>query len=80
MKLYFENAYGTSRVIAEVATEQEARAKMVEFIADCNKNKPKTRQFKSYYTRSWVENGKTWFDVGSHSEFFYVDKELHLNE
>lgn len=28
--------------------------------------------YKSYYTRTWVENGSKWFDVGSHTEFFVV--------
>lgn len=76
MKLYFENSQGISRQIAECHTEQDISKEIHKFIDDNNKNKPKTKQFKSYYTRSWSENGKTWYDVGSHSEYFWVDKEL----
>jgi len=77
MKLYFENSYGESRVIAEVKTLEEISQEIKKFIDNCNKNKPKEKQFKSYYTRVWSENGRTWYDVGSHSEYFWVDKELY---
>lgn len=80
MKLYFENAYGDSRLIAECSNESEIYVNIHNFIKECNKNKPKTNQFTSYYTRTWTENGKTWYDVGSHSEYFWVDKELHTND
>ena len=41
-----------------------------------NEAKPKgTPRFKSYYIRTWSENDKTWYDVGSHSEFFYTTEE-----
>lgn len=76
MKLYFENTYGQSRQIAECATEKEIIQHIHKFIEECNKNKPRTNQFKSHYTRVWFEPGKTWYDVGSHTEFFWVDKEL----
>ena len=26
--------------------------------------------YVSYYTRVWTVDGVTWFDVGSHTEFF----------
>lgn len=77
MKLYFENAYGTSRIIAEVATEQEAIKEIYKFIDKCNKHKPVDKQFKSYYTRTWTENNKTWYDVGSWSEYFVLDKVIN---
>ena len=78
MKLYFENSNGISRQIAECNDEKEVSKAIYAFIDTCNKNKPKDKKFKSYYTRCWTENGKTWYDVGSHSEFFYVDKELYI--
>lgn len=77
MKLYFENTYGEARPIAEFDNENQILKEIHKFIDKCNKGKPKDRQFKSYYIRSWSEDGKTWYDVGSHSEFFYVDKELN---
>ena len=76
MKLYFENAVGVSRLIAECKTESEVMQHIHKFVKECNKNKPKDNPFIIYYTRRWVENDKTWYDVGSHAEFFYVDKEL----
>lgn len=30
------------------------------------------RNFKIYYTRTWNSDGKTVFDVGSHTEFFHL--------
>lgn len=30
------------------------------------------RNFKIYYTRVWNSDGKTIFDVGSHTEFFHL--------
>lgn len=78
MKLYFENRFGEARLIAECNTETDVIKEIHKFINEHNKNKPKNHQFKSYYTRAWIENGKTWYDVGAHSEFFYVDKELKI--
>lgn len=74
MKLYFENTYGEARQIAECKDDREVRLAIQNFINECNKHKPKDNQFKSYYTRTWEEDGKTWFDVGSHTEFFYTIK------
>lgn len=77
MKLYFENSQGVARQIAECKTEQDVITEIHKFVDNCNKGKPKTKQFKSYYTRTWIDDGKTWFDIGSWSEYFYVDKELN---
>lgn len=79
MKVYFENTYGEMRVIAELdgglSKEDAWKAVMKEIHKFCNDHK-----FKIYYTRSWVEekNGVTMtgFDVGSHTEFFYVDRNI----
>ena len=79
MKLYFENSNGISRQIAECHNENDVIKEIHNFINLCNKNKPKHQQFKIHYVREWTEEGKTWYDVGSHSEFFYVDKELDPN-
>lgn len=66
MKLYFENSYGERRVIAEPETEKDAIKEMYKFCDD--------RNFKIYYTRSWVNNeGLKVFDVGSWTEFFLLD-------
>lgn len=34
------------------------------------------RNFKIYYVRVWNADGKTIFDVGSHSEFFHLIPEV----
>ena len=66
MKLYFENSHGERRVIAEPATEESAMREIRKFCED--------RNFKIYYTRSWMtSNGLKKFDVGSWSEFFYLE-------
>lgn len=74
--LYFENSNGNRRIIANCHTEKEVIQTIYAFIDTCNKNKPKDKKFKSYYTREWVEKNEktgemeTWYDVGSHTEFF----------
>lgn len=66
MKLYFENSYGERRVIAEPATEESAMREIRKFCED--------RNFKIYYTRSWTtSDGLKKFDVGSWTEFFYLE-------
>lgn len=37
----------------------------------------KDRDFTIYYTRVWNSDGKTIFDVGSHSEFFHLIPEVN---
>lgn len=66
MKLYFENSRGERRVIAEPQTEEEAMKEINKFCEDKN--------FKVYYIRSWMtKDGLKKFDVGSWSEFFYLE-------
>lgn len=66
MKLYFKNSRGERRVIAEPKTEEGA----FEFIrAFCEE-----RKFEIYYIRTWRNpDGLKVYDVGSHTEFFYLD-------
>lgn len=66
MKLYFKNSSGERRIIAEPETEQEAMEEIHKFCND--------RNFKIYYIRTWMlPDGLKKFDVGSHSEFFYLE-------
>lgn len=65
MKLIFQNSHGEERIIAEPANKKEIVDKINKFLDDHN--------FKSYYTRVWEEDDRLKFDVGSHTEFFYVD-------
>lgn len=65
-KLYFENSYGERRIIAEVSCKAEAIDEIYNFCND--------RSFKIYYVRSWeIPEGFVKYDVGSWSEFFYLE-------
>ena len=65
MKLYFENSRGIRRVIAEPQTEEEAWKEIHNFCEE--------RKFKIYYVREWqTHDGARRYDVGSHTEFFYL--------
>ena len=69
MKVYFENSEGKRRVIGEnISTRQEVMKIIQDFLNEHN--------YKSYYTRVWYKDGLTWFDVGSHTEFFLCDSNL----
>ncbi len=65
MKLYFQNSKGEERVIAEPTNREEVSKEIYKFLGE--------QKFKSYYTRVWEENGRLKFDVGSHTEFFYLE-------
>ena len=65
MKLYFENSRGERRIIAEPETEECADKEIYKFCED--------RNFKIYYVRTWrIPDGAKVYDVGSHTEFFYL--------
>lgn len=66
MNLYFRDSYGRRRLIGNPTDEQGANLLIKAFLS--------ARHYKSYYTRVWTENNETWFDVGSHSEFFILSK------
>lgn len=67
MKLYFENSYGERRIIAEPETEETAMEAIHTF---CDE-----RNFRIYCVRSWIdEEGFKVYDVGSHTEFFFLGK------
>lgn len=65
MKLYFENSYGEERIIAEPKNEREAVKEIYKFCEE--------RNFKIYYHRTWMSGNRKKFDVGSHTEFFYLE-------
>lgn len=64
LKLIFKSK-GKERVIAEPSDIDEVFKEINKFLEEHN--------FKSYYTRMWEENGRLKFDVGSYTEFFYVE-------
>lgn len=65
LKLYFRNSQGKERLIAECKTVQEIHKEIQKFLDKCN--------YKSYYSRSWEQDGRVKIDVGSWSEFFFID-------
>ena len=65
MKLIFQNSRGEERVIAEPQNREEVHKEIKKFLDEHN--------FKSYYTRIWEENGRLKYDVGSHTEFFFLE-------
>lgn len=73
MTLWFENRFGDARQIARCENKEDVYRSINDFIEQANAAKPKgSPRFKSYYIRSWEQDGKTWYDVGSHVEFFYT--------
>ena len=65
MKLYFENSSGEERLIASPKTEDEAMKEIRNF---CIK-----RNFKIYYYRINKFPHRYQYDVGSHSECFWLE-------
>lgn len=67
MIVYFKNSNGKSRAIGEVAKEEDVFELINDFLDKHN--------FTSYYIRTWCKNKRKWYDVGSHTEFFYINVE-----
>ena len=68
MNVYFRDSHGKKRLLERVYTDEQVWKVIKKFLDDHN--------FTSYYTRMWFANGYTWYDVGSHTEFFLVDENL----
>lgn len=63
----FENSKGQKRIIRTAETKDTAFKVIDEFLDDHN--------YKSYYQRTWKKDDKTTVvDVGSHTEFFYIQE------
>lgn len=67
-KVFFFNNYGMRREIGKGRTVKKARKTISRFLDKKN--------FKSYYWRTWEENGCLRVDVGSWSEFFDIKEEV----
>ena len=55
-----------NRVIGEADTIKECHQIIMKFLDE--------HDYKSYYQRRWVEDGKVAVDVGSWSEFFWISR------
>ena len=63
----FENFKGQKRIIGTAETNDKAFKVINDFLAD--------HKYKSYYQRTWKKDDKTTvIDVGSHTEFFYIQE------
>ena len=69
MNVYFRDSYGEKRLLAENVPTKEVAWKHMQSFMD-------SHDFKCYYTRVWFKDGYTWFDVGSHTEFFLIDENV----
>ena len=67
LNVIFENSKSQLRIIGTAETNDEAFKVINDFLTDHN--------YKSYYTRTWKKDDKTTVvDVGSHTEFFYIQE------
>lgn len=69
-KVYFGNSVDKKREIGEASNRQEAWKIINKFLDDHN--------YKSYYVRVWKRENFYILDVGSWSEFFYVEDSINM--
>lgn len=71
MRVTFKNSNGQERDIGNVVDFNDVFKVIKSFLDEKN--------YKSYYTRYWKnEKGIYIFDVGSHTEFFYLYPNVEL--
>ena len=72
--LYFENSRGQRRVVATYESKNANAVDAICWADDEIRAFCEDHHFKIYYTRVWNNDAdnETCFDVGSHTEFFYV--------
>lgn len=63
-RLIFKDSYDRERLINVVKDESEAIQSIATFLKEHN--------YTSYYTRIWRQDDHLVYDVGSHTEFFYL--------
>ena len=67
LNVMFENSNGQLRIIDTVENEESALKVINDFLNDHN--------YKPYYLRIWEKDDKTTVvDVGSYTEFFYIQE------
>lgn len=70
MVLYFRNSDNQLIKIAEPRDYKEADQEICKYMEE--------RNCKFYYMRGWMDENipyRTWYDFGSHVEFFVIDDE-----
>lgn len=63
-EVYFKNRKGNEILLGAAADEENAWGMIKDFMSD--------RDYKCHYVRQWADNERTWYDVGSHTEFFFT--------
>lgn len=65
--LYFKDHYGGTRLLATNVEENQVFKLINKFL--------EAHDYKCHYIRGWTTNRNgyhgSWFDVGSHTEFFF---------
>ena len=64
--LYFIRSNGEKRLVKENVDKETAMNHIREYVASLNPN------FQIYYFRYWEKDGGTTYDIGSHTEFFWL--------
>lgn len=70
--VYFQRSNGEFILLKENVGQKDVSFIISEFL--------KKHNYKSYYTRTWEEDGVKWYDVGSHTEFFCWTSEEDYNK
>ena len=65
-RVIFQNSRREERQIGTAYDYEHAYKIINKFLDEHN--------FKSYYTRGWMEDGRMCLDVGSWTEFFYLEE------
>lgn len=65
-KVIFQNRFGVDELIGTANNEENCVRIIEDFLS--------SHDYKAPYWRIWEEDGKKWYDVGSHSEFFYIQE------
>lgn len=67
--LYFKDCYQDLEIIAYNISKSDVYKTIIEAVKKMNPN------YKIYYIREWTDKEGTWYDVGSHTEFFLFKKD-----
>lgn len=67
LNVFFENSKGKQRLIGTADTTEQANKIIQMFLKEHN--------YTMYYSRRWkVDDNTTKIDVGSYTEFFYIQE------
>jgi len=75
VKITFGNSKGEERFIAQVPTKAQVVEAIFCFVRECKPKFLEQNNYEPFYVRSYVTtDGRTKYDVGSHTEFFYAEE------